>query len=45
MAEVLSFDTCFLIDLEREQRRGVNGPAGMFVRHHLEAECELGGVR
>ena len=44
MAEVLSFDTCFLIDLEREQRGGVNGPAGMFVRHHLEAECCLSWV-
>lgn len=41
MAEILSFDTCFLIDLEREQRRGVKGPAGMFVNHHLEAECRL----
>jgi predicted nucleic acid-binding protein len=44
MAEILSVDTCFLIDLEREQRRGGRGPAGMFVNDHLEAEYRLSMV-
>lgn len=44
MAEILSVDTCFLIDLEREQRRGTPGPAESFLRDHLEAEYCLSAV-
>ena len=36
--EILSVDTCFLIDLEREQRREIAGPAEVFLRRHPEAE-------
>lgn len=41
MAEFLSVDTCFLIDLEREQRKRVDGPAGAFLRNYLETEFRL----
>lgn len=44
MDEVLNVDTCFLIDLEREQRRGDDGPAGAFLRSHLETEFRLSAV-
>ena len=44
MAETLSVDTCFLIDLEREQCRGSPGPAEAFLRDHLSAEYCLSVV-
>jgi tRNA(fMet)-specific endonuclease VapC len=44
MDEILNVDTCFLIDLEREQRRKTDGPAGTFLRNHLETEFRLSAV-
>ncbi|MES2660664.1 MAG: type II toxin-antitoxin system VapC family toxin [Verrucomicrobiota bacterium] len=44
MDEILNVDTCFLIDLEREQRRKIDGPAGAFLRNHLETEFRLSAV-
>ena len=41
MAEILSVDTCFLIDLEREQRKRISGPARSFLEGHPEAEFRL----
>jgi predicted nucleic acid-binding protein len=44
MAEILSVDTCFLIDLEREQRRGIKASATAFLGDHLESEFRLSVV-
>jgi tRNA(fMet)-specific endonuclease VapC len=44
MAEILSVDTCFLIDLEREQRRGIQAGAADFLSRHLDSEFRLSVV-
>lgn len=44
MAEILSVDTCFLIDLEREQRKRIAGPAHSFLKEHPDAEFRLSAV-
>lgn len=44
MDEILNVDTCFLIDLEREQRRKIDGAAGAFLRNHLATEFRLSAV-
>ena len=44
MAETLGVDTCFLIDLEREQRKRIAGPAHSFLKDHAEAEFRLSAV-
>lgn len=44
MARILSVDTCFLIDLEREQRRREEGPAHGFLKAHLDWEFHLSVV-
>lgn len=44
MAEILSVDTCFLIDLEREQRKRIAGPAHTFLMEHPDAEFRLSAV-
>lgn len=44
MDEILNVDTCFLIDLEREQRRRIEGPASAFLQNHLETEFRLSAV-
>lgn len=41
MAAILSVDTCFLIDLEREHKRGVQGAAQEFLDGHLNDEYRL----
>lgn len=37
MVEKVSYDTTFLIDLQREKRRGVHGRAHQFLRAHSSA--------
>lgn len=44
MAEILSVDTCFLIDLEREQRKQIGGGAHSFLKEHPDAEFRLSAV-
>lgn len=44
MAETLSVDTCFLIDLEREQRKRIAGTAHSFLKEHADAEFRLSAV-
>lgn len=44
MEETLSVDTCFLIDLEREQRKRIAGPAHSFLKEHSDAEFRLSAV-
>lgn len=44
MAEILSVDTCFLIDLEREQRKRIAGAAHSFLKEHADAELRLSAV-
>lgn len=44
MAETLSVDTCFLIDLEREQRKRIVGPAHSFLKEHADVEFRLSAV-
>jgi tRNA(fMet)-specific endonuclease VapC len=44
MDPVLNVDTCFLIDLERGQRRRCEGPTGDFLRSHLKTEFCLSVV-
>ena len=40
VVNALLFDTCFLIDLEREIRRG-GGPAHAFLKRHATAHARL----
>jgi tRNA(fMet)-specific endonuclease VapC len=42
--EILSVDTCLLIDLEREQRRGSSGRAHAFLEEHRTDEFRLSAV-
>lgn len=35
------FDTCFLVDLHRESRRGVHGSAQAFLEAHLDVPARL----
>lgn len=44
MAEILSVDTCFLTNLEREQRKRIAGPAHSFLKEHPDAEFRLSAV-
>jgi tRNA(fMet)-specific endonuclease VapC len=37
----LSFDTCFLIDLERERTRSVSGPAHQLIETHSDSIFRL----
>jgi tRNA(fMet)-specific endonuclease VapC len=41
MARTLSVDTSFLIDLERERRSGLGGPAHRFLQREADAELCL----
>ncbi len=44
MARPLSLDTSFLIDLQRERRRGEEGPAHRFLREEAGSELFLSVV-
>lgn len=42
--EGLMFDTCFLIDLERERRRQEAGPVQLFLQKHRNQKAFLSAV-
>lgn len=44
MAERLSFDTAFLIDLQRERLAGEDGPACGFLKRRSDAQMALSAV-
>jgi len=35
------YDTCFLIDLQREWLRSEHGPAHRFLKEHADERCEI----
>src|SRR5687768_2067834 len=41
MDAALAFDTCFLIDWERERKKAVTGPAHRFLAHHHDVELKV----